>query len=123
MSDDTIQDRMRWQIGQTTGLQTDAVLREGAELIDIQREEIAKLRAEVQRCHEYIRERDFPQPYQISEVIGKTEKLDYVLPIIRTLNSYPRMVIEVGLPFQPASPIADHERMESFNSLYRDRDR
>ncbi len=76
MNDETIQDRMRWQIGQTTGLKTDDVLREGAEFIEIQRDEIAKLRAEVYRCQEYIRHIQRPEPYRIGQVIGKGEKLN-----------------------------------------------
>ena len=102
MSDsDTIQQRMRWQIGQTTGLTTDAVLQEGADLIDAQRDEIAKLRAEVHRFQEYVREREFPQPPRIKAVIGRAGQLDYALQITRVCHD-PDVTIMVSLPFQPA---------------------
>ncbi len=90
--------RARWQIGQTTGLKTDAVLRECADLIDVQRDEIAKLRSALYDLQEHMRRREFPEPFRLRAVLGLKGDTRYALQIIRQLAEYPDVVVEVALP-------------------------
>jgi hypothetical protein len=94
----TIQARLRSQVGETTGMQTDAVLLEAVDLIEIQRDEISKLREAQYQYQEYERRRQYPEPFKVGAVLGRRGNMSYALQILHVWNNWPNVDIEVGLP-------------------------
>lgn len=80
--------------------------------------------SEIEHQRDYIRERNFPEPYRIGTVIAVGKELRYVMQIVRVLHDYPDMAIEVAAYWESAlterdAALAEVDRLERIEIKYK----